>query len=503
MSGSASERSEASLPEKPTCNASGCLCPNCFTACLEGKGRERTGQLLPKAHHPTLACAPEQWERAQQNLDRATSISSSSLKTFSPFFLLHSQGVRIPSLGSFDIVCKWFKAKGETVIVQWPEFRLARNLVEKHNLVYDKEYLPGHREVEPLKCAEVAAAASVSWQTGEACIYGTTSLVSHCLTKGENIAFVLKDIGVLLIDGTRVQMKYYRDFLERICGKEDLKIALSKVPWLRDMVVSRVAVLASLTFSGRVIVFPKFQQEFVPKPPPRKPREASEVPPDQGKKGTFPELPPLPGCVRVTFLQDPGSRKKSGVTTKKSSQLPATPEGSSTRTQPGKKKEGKSTAKSKAKKMGPAKAVEPKSYTEEHRAVKVPTQGGVPEKAQANLQSHSGAPSPVQTPIASLWCRSSETSLLQEPNDNKSGQHPPGSTSQKLLKLRGEMSRPVLEKPHKTAWLTSHSESSLPEEHTSKTSGFVPLMHRRTKSLPCQPAQNGEGLLWRGMSSPH
>jgi len=83
--------------------------------------------------------------------------------------------------------------------------------------------------VEPLKCAEVAAAASVSWQTGEACIYGTTSLVSHCLTKGENIAFVLKDIGVLLIDGTRVQMKYYRDFLERICGKEDLKIALSKV----------------------------------------------------------------------------------------------------------------------------------------------------------------------------------------------------------------------------------------------------------------------------------
>ncbi|POI28639.1 hypothetical protein CIB84_007613 [Bambusicola thoracicus] len=192
--------------------------------------------------------------------------------------LLLRKGVRIPSLGSFDVVCKWFKAKGETVIVQWPEFRLARNLVEKHNLVYDKEYLPGYKEVEPLKCAEVAAAASVSWQTGEACIYGTTSLISHCLMKGENIAFVLKDIGVLLIDGTRVQMKYYRDFLKRICGEEDLKRALSKVTWLKDMVVSRAAVLASLTFSGRVIVFPKFQQEIVPKPPPRKPREASKSP---------------------------------------------------------------------------------------------------------------------------------------------------------------------------------------------------------------------------------
>jgi len=120
---------------------------------LEGKGRERTGKLLPKAHHPTLACAPEQWERAQQNLDRATFISSSSLKTFSPSFLLHLQGVRIPTLGSFNIICRWFEAKAGTVIVQWPEFRLARNLVEIHNLVYDKEYLPGKRRIEPLLAA--------------------------------------------------------------------------------------------------------------------------------------------------------------------------------------------------------------------------------------------------------------------------------------------------------------------------------------------------------------
>lgn len=48
------------------------------------------------------------------------------------------------------------------------------------------------------------------------------------------------------------------------------------------------------------------------------------------------------------------------------SQLPAILEVSSIKTQPGKKKEGKSTAKGKAKKMGPAKAVEPKSYKKEH-----------------------------------------------------------------------------------------------------------------------------------------
>jgi len=37
----------------------------------------------------------------------------------------------------------------------------------------------------------------------------------------------------------------------------NLPVPPLQVPWLRDMVVSRVAVLASLTFSGRVIVFPK------------------------------------------------------------------------------------------------------------------------------------------------------------------------------------------------------------------------------------------------------
>ena len=88
---------------------------------------------------------------------------------------------------------------------------------------------PGHKELEALKYAEVAAAASVSRQTGKACIFGTTSLVSHCLRKGEDIAFVLKDIGVLLIEGTAVHIKFYYDFLAKISGKENLEKVVFKV----------------------------------------------------------------------------------------------------------------------------------------------------------------------------------------------------------------------------------------------------------------------------------
>ncbi|XP_048785722.1 coiled-coil domain-containing protein 81-like isoform X2 [Lagopus muta] len=112
------------------------------------------------------------------------------------------------------------------------------------------------KEVEPLKYTEVAAAASVRWQTGKACILDTTSLVCHCLRKGEDVAFVLKDVGVLLIQGTGVQMKFYYDFLESINGKENLEKVVLKVPWLLDLVVSRVVAAASLMSSGRAVVFP-------------------------------------------------------------------------------------------------------------------------------------------------------------------------------------------------------------------------------------------------------
>ncbi|OXB53945.1 hypothetical protein ASZ78_009503 [Callipepla squamata] len=144
--------------------------------------------------------------------------------------LLHcrllGRGVRIPTFGSFNTVSEWIVDEDETIVVKWPAFRLARNLVETRNLMHNKEYLPG----------------------------------------------------VLLIDGTRVQMKFYYNFLEKINGKGKLEKVLFKVPGLMDMLVSRVAPVASLTSSGRVVVFPKFQGESVPKPPPQKSRKASEAP---------------------------------------------------------------------------------------------------------------------------------------------------------------------------------------------------------------------------------
>ncbi|XP_072704724.1 uncharacterized protein [Ciconia boyciana] len=230
--------------------------------------------------------------------------------------LLH-KGVRIPTLGSFDAVPKRIHVGGEVVTIRKPVFHLARNLAVVHNLMDNKAYLPGktadetlagctltaslpwHKELEPLKYAKVAAAASVSRRKVEGCIQGTMSLLSHCLRKGQNVALILKDIGLLLIEGTKVQMKFYYDFLERLSGKQNLEKVIFKVPQLLDMVVSRVLPVASLTFSGRVIIFPKFEMAFVPKPPPRALLKTLRRVPGEEQQRRRAGLPPLGPGRRV------------------------------------------------------------------------------------------------------------------------------------------------------------------------------------------------------------
>lgn len=227
-----------------------------------------------------------------------------SLQLSSPSCLAGSvcclQGVRIPTLGSFDTIPELLRVRARELTVQRPVFRLARNLADAHQLTDDKAYLPGElsayspgscqlREVhvspphgqgdqmapiplpgwrvadapqtqtvccgaalttgslcataarallcgfpgdkllEPLRYAQIAAATFVSAKRVVGCIQATMSLFSRCIRKGRNVALILKDIGMLLIEGTRVQMKYYHDFLEMMTGKDTLKEALLRV----------------------------------------------------------------------------------------------------------------------------------------------------------------------------------------------------------------------------------------------------------------------------------
>ncbi|NXP44797.1 CCD81 protein, partial [Heliornis fulica] len=126
----------------------------------------------------------------------------------------------------------------------------------------------GNKVLEPVKYGKVAAAASVSLRKVEACMQGTVSLLSHCLGKGKNIAFVLKDVGVLLIENRKVQMKFYHTFLEKMLGKENLAKAL-KLPQMLKVVLSPVGTLTTETTPGCLLLFPEFELQSVAKPPAR------------------------------------------------------------------------------------------------------------------------------------------------------------------------------------------------------------------------------------------
>ncbi|XP_032305230.1 LOW QUALITY PROTEIN: uncharacterized protein LOC107324591 [Coturnix japonica] len=214
--------------------------------------------------------------------------------------LLVQQGVWIPTFGSFiSIISKEIRMEDRTVTLCWPVFHLASILTAVHHVPYGRESLPAHRKVEPLKCSQVVAATSVSRRRARACIQSTVSLLSSCLQNEENIAVVLKDVGVLFIDGLTFQMKFYHDFLEKLSGKANFRRAVRMAPSLLDMGVSRVTPVASLVFSGCLVVLPKFQIELVPKLPPlihrkssrsfsgaRKPIKDETLPPhSKGKKG--------------------------------------------------------------------------------------------------------------------------------------------------------------------------------------------------------------------------
>ncbi|XP_048786221.1 uncharacterized protein LOC125686361 [Lagopus muta] len=235
--------------------------------------------------------------------------------------LVAHKGVWIPTFGSFDTVSKDVWTEDGTVTLRWPVFHLAANLMATHHLKARREPLPVHRKLEPLRYSRAAAGAAVSWESVKTGIQSTVSMLSGCLRDGQNVAVVLKDIGVLLIDGLTFHMRFYYSFLEQLSGKEELSRAALKAPWLLNAVVSPAAPVASLALSGCLVVFPMCHMELVPKAPPTTRRKASASLSGREKTKQDDALPPLPPldqgktvrfAARPTFIKRLSSDSMDG-----------------------------------------------------------------------------------------------------------------------------------------------------------------------------------------------
>ncbi|XP_040452156.1 coiled-coil domain-containing protein 81-like isoform X2 [Falco naumanni] len=256
------------------------------------KRKERTRHLLPKALPTVPADASKEREVAG------------------------SEGVRIPTLGSFDVVPTQKQVGTEIVTIQKPVFRLSRILRDIHNLMDNEDDLSDNKVLALVKYAKVAKDAHVSRCKVEACIVGTMSLLSHCLAKGKSIALVLRVVGVLLIEDRMVQMRFYYDFLEEISGKTNLRMAAFIFPQLLDMMVSRMVPVSSLTRTSHVIIFPEFELEFVPKSQSRHPLKVLRraLGEDMWKKEE--DLPPIRQHTQAGLPEAPLPADSSSVTNK-------------------------------------------------------------------------------------------------------------------------------------------------------------------------------------------
>ncbi|XP_048795030.1 coiled-coil domain-containing protein 81-like [Lagopus muta] len=173
------------------------------------------------------------------------------------------QAVSIPELGAFTLVREHVvNQQNNVVLVERPVFHLAKALAQDHDLRYDYIDVAGHDEYQQLPYDEIASETGISEGAARLCVQRTVCQFSACIGKRQNVAFVWWDVGMLLIEGKRVQMKFYEDFLGKLSGTAEVLQALLGMPEMSKAVISRNACAASLTASGHVTVFPMYTHEI-------------------------------------------------------------------------------------------------------------------------------------------------------------------------------------------------------------------------------------------------
>ncbi|KAK2529683.1 hypothetical protein Q9233_006850 [Columba guinea] len=178
------------------------------------------------------------------------------------------QAVRIPGIGTFAVVTKRVAlSEQDLVIVERPVFQLEQAVAQDHELRCGCIDIPGRQDVEQLPFAQIASENAVSEGTVQLYMKRTAHLFHACLENRENVAIIWRDVGMLIVQGKDVKMRFYLDFLERLNGSGKMLQALLEMPEMRDSVISRHDTAASQTSSGRVMVLPWYQLETVPKMP--------------------------------------------------------------------------------------------------------------------------------------------------------------------------------------------------------------------------------------------
>nr|XP_035938037.1 coiled-coil domain-containing protein 81 isoform X1 [Halichoerus grypus] len=177
------------------------------------------------------------------------------------------KGVQIPGLGIFTFMRQKFEVgNNKFILIQRPIFIMAEKLVQIHGLKQNKIYIPGDIPVVPLNFVMISLEGPFSRDTVEGCVKETLLFLSRSISIKQNVEFTFKGIGVLVIRGNKVKMRFYKDFLCSMDGSGALAKALANRPDTVDSVLSSREILGKRPNS--VLAFPRIElKEMENKPP--------------------------------------------------------------------------------------------------------------------------------------------------------------------------------------------------------------------------------------------
>ncbi|XP_071621148.1 uncharacterized protein [Heliangelus exortis] len=176
------------------------------------------------------------------------------------------QAVHIPQLGTFVVVRELATGTNKDVVaVHRPVFHLTKAVAELLDLQCGPKDAAAHAHRQQLPYDEIASDNAVSLSMVQLCLARTLRRFRICVENRKNVALTWRDVGMLIVQGKDVKMKFYSHFLKRLNGTAKMLQALLKMPEMRDLVISDQDTAASQTSSGHIIVLPECKTETLPK----------------------------------------------------------------------------------------------------------------------------------------------------------------------------------------------------------------------------------------------
>ncbi|XP_071621338.1 coiled-coil domain-containing protein 81-like [Heliangelus exortis] len=176
------------------------------------------------------------------------------------------QAVHIPQLGTFVVVKELATGTNKDVVaVHRPVFHLTKAVAELLDLQCGPKDAAAHAHRQQLPYDEIASDNAVSLSMVQLCLARTLRRFRICVENRKNVALTWRDVGMLIVQGKDVKMKFYSHFLKRLNGTAKMLQALLKMPEMRDLVISDQDTAASQTSSGHIIVLPECKTETLPK----------------------------------------------------------------------------------------------------------------------------------------------------------------------------------------------------------------------------------------------